>query len=76
MLSPRTSVGYAASTLFYTFTLGMVTASFTGLVLAIIGGHRRGDEDQPLLRAQYPVQPGMLVSPAGRTTRGPPTGCC
>jgi MFS family permease len=37
MLSPRTSVGYAASTLFYTFTLGMVTASFTGLVLAIIG---------------------------------------
>lgn len=36
-LSPRTSTGYAASTLFYTFTLGMVTASFTGLVLAIIG---------------------------------------
>ena len=36
-LSPRTSAGYAASTLFYTFTLGMVTASFTGLVLAIIG---------------------------------------
>ena len=36
-LSPRTSVGYAASTLFYTFTLGMVTGSFTGLVLAIIG---------------------------------------
>jgi MFS family permease len=35
--SPRTSMGYAASTLFYTFTLGMVTASFTGLVLAIIG---------------------------------------
>jgi MFS transporter, PAT family, beta-lactamase induction signal transducer AmpG len=35
--SPRTSAGYAASTLFYTFTLGMVTASFTGLVLAIIG---------------------------------------
>jgi MFS family permease len=35
--SPRTSTGYAASTLFYTFTLGMVTASFTGLVLAIIG---------------------------------------
>lgn len=35
--SPRTSAGYAASTLFYTFTLGMVTASFTGLVLSIIG---------------------------------------
>ncbi len=35
--SPRTSGGYAASTLFYTFTLGMVTASFTGLVLSIIG---------------------------------------
>lgn len=37
MLAPRTSGGYAAATLFYTFTLGMVTASFTGLVLAIIG---------------------------------------
>jgi MFS family permease len=36
-LSPRTSAGYAVSTLFYTFTLGMVTASFTGLVLAIVG---------------------------------------
>jgi MFS family permease len=36
-MSPRTSGGYAASTLFYTFTLGMVSASFTGLVLAIIG---------------------------------------
>ncbi len=35
--SPRTSPSYAATTLFYTFTLGMVTASFTGLVLAIIG---------------------------------------
>jgi MFS family permease len=35
--SPRTSESYAATTLFYTFTLGMVTASFTGLVLAIIG---------------------------------------
>jgi len=35
--SPRTEVGYAASTLFYTFTLGMVTASLTGMVLAIIG---------------------------------------
>jgi MFS family permease len=35
--SPRTSLSYAVTTLFYTFTLGMVTASFTGLVLAIIG---------------------------------------
>jgi MFS transporter, PAT family, beta-lactamase induction signal transducer AmpG len=35
--SPRTSPSYAATTLFYTFTLGMVTASFTGLVLSIIG---------------------------------------
>ncbi len=35
--SPRSSEGYALSTLFYTFTLGMVSASFTGLVLAIIG---------------------------------------
>ena len=35
--SPRTSPSFAATTLFYTFTLGMVTASFTGLVLAIIG---------------------------------------
>ncbi len=36
-LSPRTSVGYAVTTLFYTFTLGMVAASFTGLVLAMVG---------------------------------------
>lgn len=36
-LSPRTSGGFAASTLFYTFTLGMVASSFTALVLAIIG---------------------------------------
>ncbi len=35
--SPRTSMSYAVTTLFYTFTLGMVTASFTGLVMAIIG---------------------------------------
>jgi MFS transporter, PAT family, beta-lactamase induction signal transducer AmpG len=35
--SPRTSASYAATTLFYTFTLGMVTASFTGMVLGIIG---------------------------------------
>ena len=36
-LPPRTSAGFAVSTLVYTFTLGMVTGSFTGLVLAIIG---------------------------------------
>ncbi len=36
-LSPRTEVAYAATTLFYTFTLGMVAASFTALVLALIG---------------------------------------
>jgi PAT family beta-lactamase induction signal transducer AmpG len=35
--SPRTSPGYLAATLFYTFTLGMCVASFTGLVLALIG---------------------------------------
>jgi predicted MFS family arabinose efflux permease len=35
--SPRSAEGYAAGTLFYTFTLGMVAASFTGLVLAIVG---------------------------------------
>ncbi len=35
--SPRTPVGYAATTLLYAFTLGMVAASFTGLVLAIVG---------------------------------------
>jgi predicted MFS family arabinose efflux permease len=36
-LSPRTPAGYTVSTLFYTFTLGMVAASFTALVLSIIG---------------------------------------
>lgn len=36
-LTPRTAVGYAAATLFYTFTLGMCTATLTGMVLAIIG---------------------------------------
>jgi predicted MFS family arabinose efflux permease len=35
--SPRNSIGYAATTLFYTFTLGMCTATLTGMVLAIIG---------------------------------------
>lgn len=36
-LSPRTATAYAATTLFYTFTLGMVAASFTALVLALVG---------------------------------------
>lgn len=36
-LSPRTPGGYAFTTLFYTFTLGMVASSFTGLALAIVG---------------------------------------
>lgn len=36
-LSLRTPLGYAVTTLFYTFTLGMVAASFTGLVLSIVG---------------------------------------
>lgn len=36
-LSPRTSIGYAATTLLYTFILGMVAASFTALVLALVG---------------------------------------
>jgi PAT family beta-lactamase induction signal transducer AmpG len=36
-LSPRTGFGYAASTLFYTFSLGMCAATMTALVLAIIG---------------------------------------
>jgi len=37
--SPRTSLGYTVATLFYTFTLGMCVASFTGLVLSLIGDH-------------------------------------
>ncbi|MDQ6887997.1 MAG: MFS transporter [Gemmatimonadota bacterium] len=36
-MSPRTLVGFAASTLFYTFALGLCTATLTGMVLAIIG---------------------------------------
>ena len=36
-LSPRTSIGYTVSTLFYTFTLGMAAATLTAMVLAIIG---------------------------------------
>ncbi len=35
--SPRTVAGYTFSTVFYTFTLGMVAASFTGMVLALVG---------------------------------------
>ena len=35
--SPRNGLGYAASTLFYTFALGMSAATITALVLAIIG---------------------------------------
>jgi PAT family beta-lactamase induction signal transducer AmpG len=37
VISPRTSLGYAAGTLFYTFTAGMCAATFTGMVLSIIG---------------------------------------
>ena len=36
-LSPRNAVAYAATTLLYTFILGMVAASFTALVLALVG---------------------------------------
>ena len=36
-LSPRTALAFAATTLLYTFTLGMVAASFTALVLALVG---------------------------------------
>jgi PAT family beta-lactamase induction signal transducer AmpG len=36
-LSPRTAIAYAATTLLYTFILGMVAASFTALVLALVG---------------------------------------
>lgn len=39
MLSPRNSMGFAAATLFYTFSLGLCTASLTGMVLALIGDH-------------------------------------
>ncbi len=35
--SPRDATGYAVSTLFYTFTLGMAAATMTALVLSIIG---------------------------------------
>ena len=36
-ISPRNAVAYAATTLFYTFILGMVASSFTALVLALVG---------------------------------------
>ena len=36
-ISPRTAIAYAATTLFYTFILGMVASSFTALVLALVG---------------------------------------
>ncbi|MBI3566674.1 MAG: MFS transporter [Gemmatimonadetes bacterium] len=39
MVAPRDSFGYAASTLFYTFALGLCVASLTGMVLALIGEH-------------------------------------
>jgi MFS family permease len=35
--SPRTNVGFAVSTLLYTFSLGMGAATITAMVLAIIG---------------------------------------
>jgi MFS family permease len=35
--SPRTEFWYAATTLFYTFALGLSVATFTGMILAIIG---------------------------------------
>jgi predicted MFS family arabinose efflux permease len=35
--SPRTEFWYAATTLFYTFALGLTVATFTGMILAFIG---------------------------------------
>ncbi len=37
LVSPRTSLGYAASTLFYSFALGLCTATLTGMVMEVIG---------------------------------------
>ena len=37
LASPRTTIGYAASTLTYTFALGMCSATLTGMVLDVIG---------------------------------------
>ena len=39
IVAPRDSLGYAASTLFYTWSLGLCAATLTGMVLAIIGDH-------------------------------------
>jgi len=36
-LSPRNASGYTLATLFYSFTLGLCTATMTGMVLSIIG---------------------------------------
>ncbi len=36
-LSPRTQIGYATTTLAYTFTVGMGASTFTAMVLSIIG---------------------------------------
>ena len=35
--SPRTEAGYTLTTLFYSFTLGLCTATMTGMVLSILG---------------------------------------
>jgi predicted MFS family arabinose efflux permease len=35
--SPRTQFWYAATTLFYTYALGLAVATFTGMILSIIG---------------------------------------
>lgn len=37
LVSPRNDLGYAASTLAYTFALGLCTATLTGMVLDVIG---------------------------------------
>lgn len=39
IVAPRDTVGYAACTLFYTFSLGFCVASLTGMVLSLIGDH-------------------------------------
>ena len=37
LVSPRNTVGYAASTLTYTFALGLCSTTLTGMVLGVIG---------------------------------------
>ena len=74
-LSPRTAVGYAASTLFYTFTLGMVAASFTGLVLAVIGHPPRPRRSICSSRSTRCSASACCGWPAGRTTRGRRPAC-